>query len=58
MPDPRARSVRVRGRRIGRARSRRAGEVVIDGLDYLAAVALELVAYRRDDHDPGDEDRT
>ena len=31
---------------------------MIDGLDYLAAVALYLVAYRRDDHDPGDEDRS
>jgi hypothetical protein len=30
---------------------------VIDGLDYLAAVALYLVAYRRD-HEPGDEDRS
>lgn len=28
-----------------------------DGIDYLAALALELVAYHCADHDPGDEDR-
>lgn len=26
-------------------------------LDYLAALALELQAHDRRDHDPGDEDR-
>ncbi len=28
------------------------------GLDYLAALALELQAHDRRDHDPGDEDRS
>lgn len=27
-------------------------------LDELARLALELVAYATDDHDPGDEDRS
>lgn len=31
---------------------------MIDALDYLAALALDLIAHRRDDHDPGDEDRS
>lgn len=30
---------------------------MIDGIDYLAAVALDLIAHDRADHDPGDEDR-
>ena len=29
-----------------------------DGLDYLAELALRLIVERRDDHDPGDEDRS
>jgi len=29
-----------------------------DALDYLAALALELQAHDRRDHDPGDEDRS
>ncbi len=29
----------------------------MDSLDYLAALALELIAHDRRDHDPGDEDR-
>ena len=42
-----------------------AGEVVIDGFDYLAALACWLPfaiaairAHDRRDHDPGDEDRS
>ena len=31
---------------------------MIDGLDHLAALALELQAHDRRDHDPGDEDRS
>jgi len=31
---------------------------VIDALDYLAALALALVAFDPADHDPGDEDRS
>ena len=30
----------------------------MDSLDYLAAIALELQAHDRRDHDPGDEDRS
>lgn len=30
---------------------------MIDGIDYLAALALDLIAYDRTGHDPGDEDR-
>ena len=31
---------------------------MIDALDYLAALALALVAFDPGDHDPGDEDRS
>jgi hypothetical protein len=30
----------------------------VTGLDYLAALALELQVHDRRDHDPGDEDRS
>ena len=31
---------------------------MIDALDYLAALALALVAFDPADHDPGDKDRS
>ncbi len=31
---------------------------MIPALDYLAALALALIAYDRAEHDPGDEDRS